>query len=1047
MTRFVPSARTGRIAAVAALAVVLASIRPVVAAETTGSPKVDTGRLAEGAELQPIIPSVDKRFAAGDLKDAPDFGRHVVPLLGRLGCNGRSCHGSFQGQGGFRLSLFGYDAKADHEALLKGDEPRVKLTEAAKSLFLEKPTQAVPHEGGQRMKDGSWEHRLLLKWIESGAAPMSSETPSFVRLDVTPTEINFAKSGDVVRLQAIAVWSDGRREDVTPLCRFQTNDETVATIDINGVVTGGEAGDSNVIAFYDKAVVPVPVLRAVSNQIGPKYPKTPTPTEIDRLVVAKLQKLGVVQSELCTDAEFLRRVSLDLTGTLPTAGEVEAFLADSTNDKRDRKIDELLERPAYAAWWATRFCDWTGNNPQQLNNVSPVQNAPAREWYDWVYKRVEANMPYDQLAAGIVLANGQKPGQSYTEYCKEMSDLHRPVGKGETPKTTAADRDTMPYFWARRNLRQPEEKALAFAYSFMGLRIQCAQCHKHPFDVWTQDDYKQFQNFFTRISYGIPNDAKKEQQKIIEELGFDSKVKGNDARKLYPAALKDGKTIPFEAPFVAKAQKNNRPEKNADKNKKNPRPTFANSARVLGGEVIELIDVDDPREPLMAWLRDPENPYFAKAIVNRVWSNYFSVGIVEPADDLSLANPPSNRALLDHLAKEFVAHGFDMKWLHKEIVKSRTYQLSWVPNETNKFDQRNFARSIPRRVAAEVAYDAVRQATASDSEIVAMQKDVFSRAIGGSSLPGRKGNGGGSEGYALTVFGRSTRDSNCDCDRSMEPSLLQTVFLRNDQSVLQMIEGSKGTWVSQVAGVSQQQAKADAAKKDEMKKPDAGKDEKKPDAKADAKKPEVAKDSRQISEIREEIAKVEKRLEELKKDDKDARAKKVAGRLEQLQKELKNAMARNADGKDASDNKSKGRPADAIRKDLAKAEADLEAAKKGENEKRVGRLTKQANQLRTELRETLAAANADRRKAEGKKGEPKKDDAKKVEQASAVVVVEPLTPEQIVRTAYLRTLSRGPDAKETETSLAFLKESSSLADGVEGLLWALVNTKEFIVNH
>ncbi|MCC7422122.1 MAG: DUF1549 domain-containing protein [Planctomycetaceae bacterium] len=1039
MTRFVPSARTGGLVAWAALAVVLASLRPVTAAETSEKPKADAGRLADDAQLQPIITSVDKRFAAGEA-DAPDFGRHVVPLMGRLGCNGRSCHGSFQGQGGFRLSLFGYDAKADHEALLKGDEPRVNVKEAAKSLFLAKPTQAVPHEGGQRMKDGSWEHRLLLKWIESGAAPMSADTPSFVRLDVTPTEIHFAKAGDVVRLQAIAVWSDGRREDVTPLCRFQTNDETIATIDINGVVTGGEAGDSNVIAFYDKAVVPVPVMRAVSDKIGPKYPKTPTPTEIDRLVVAKLQKLGVVQSDLCTDAEFLRRVSLDLTGTLPTAGEVEAFLADSTNDKRDRKIDELLERPAYAAWWATRFCDWTGNNPAQLNNVSPVQNAPAREWYDWMYKRVEANTPYDQLVAGVVLATGQKPGQSYTEYCKEMSDLHRPAGKGETPTAGMADRDSMPYFWARRNLRQPEEKALAFAYSFMGLRIQCAQCHKHPFDVWTQDDYKQFQNFFTRIGYGLPPDSKKEQKEIIDALGIDGKKGGNDARRLYQQALKDGKTIPFEAPYVAKAQKNNRPQKQADKNRKNPRPTFANSARVLGGEIIELADVDDPREPLMAWLRDPENPYFAKAIVNRVWSNYFSVGIVEPADDLSLANPPSNRALLDHLAKEFVAHGFDMKWLHKEIVKSRTYQLSWVPNETNKFDQRNFARSIPRRVAAEVAYDAVRQATASDAEVAAMQKDVFRRAIGGSSMPGRNGNGGGSEGYALTVFGRSTRDSNCDCDRSMEPSLLQTVFLRNDQSVLQMIEGSKGTWVSQVAGVSQQQAKADAAKKDAMKKPDA---------KDDAKKPEVAKDSRQISEIREEIARVEKRVAELKKDDKDGRAKKVAGRLEQLQKELKNAMARNTDGKDASDNKSKGRPADVIRKELAKAEADLEAAKKGENPKRIGRLTKQANQLRTELRETLAAANADRRKAEGKsaKGEPKKDDAKQVEQASATVAVPQLTPEQIVRTAYLRTLSRVPDAKETETSLAFLKESSSLADGVEGLLWALVNTKEFIVNH
>ncbi len=346
-----------------------------------------------------------------DVKETPSFRRHVVPLLGKLGCNGRACHGSFQGRGGFRLSLFGYDFKMDHQQLLAGQEPRVNPKNPDASLILQKPTMRIPHEGGLRYKLGSWEHHVLLRWIQGGAIGVKDSDPNFVRLVVTPAELRFAKKGEHVALKAVAQWSDGTNEDVTPLCRYQSNDEQISKIDANGNVTSGEPGDSHVVVFYDTGVVPVPVMRPVSDVVGPRYPDVPAPTEIDRLVVKKLKKMGIVPSELCTDTEFLRRASLDVTGTLPTAKEVAAFVADKSPDKRRRKVDELLARPTYAAWWTTRICDITGNNDQALNNVTLVDQSASQEWYDWVLKRVQANMPYDKIVENIVLGE-EPPGES-----------------------------------------------------------------------------------------------------------------------------------------------------------------------------------------------------------------------------------------------------------------------------------------------------------------------------------------------------------------------------------------------------------------------------------------------------------------------------------------------------------------------------------------------------------------------------------------------------------------------------------------------------------
>ena len=454
-----------------------------------------------------VLPPASVRFAADSpapSKETPDFRRHVVPLFGRLGCNGRACHGSFQGRGGFHLSLFGYDFAADYDALLKSKDGRVNVAKPLESLILQKPTLTIDHEGGLRMKKDSWPYRVLKQWIEGGAEPVAADAANLERLEIVPAEIVFHRPGEQLTLKAVAHWTDGTAEDVTPLCRFQSNDDSVAKIDIDGHVTCVGKGDTHVVVFYDLGIVPVPTMLAFSDLVGDKYPHVPTAGTIDELVVAKLQKLGVVPADLSDDAEFLRRASLDATGTLPSADEVRDFLADRSPDKRQRKIDELLERPAYAAWLATRLCDLTNDNPQAVQTDLDKQ-AAAAQWYSWFYDRVRRNVPYDQIVEQVILATGRRPGQNYADYCKEMGGYFSP----DHPADYAAH-PTMPYYWWRNNFRSPDEMALGFTYTFLGIQLQCCQCHKHPFDRWTKQDFDTFKGFFSRVRYGVAGDARVE---------------------------------------------------------------------------------------------------------------------------------------------------------------------------------------------------------------------------------------------------------------------------------------------------------------------------------------------------------------------------------------------------------------------------------------------------------------------------------------------------------------------------------------------------------
>ena len=894
-------------------------------------------------------PSVAVRFTdAESSHEVPDFQRHVTPLLGKLGCNGRACHGSFQGRGGFRLSLFGYDFKSDHDEMFGRIDPETPT----ESLVLQKPLMQIPHEGGRRLNEGSWEHHLLLSWIQKGA-PARTETPAqLTRLEVTPREIQFSGDDQNAQLKAVAVWSDGSREDVTTLCRFQSNDDQVADINAEGLVASGAPGDTHVVVFYDSAVIPIPVLRPVSDRFGENYPETPTPTKVDELIVEKLRKIGVVQSELCSDEEFLRRASLDTTGTLPTPAEVRAFVADTSSDKRSRKIDELLERPGYVAWWTTQLCDFTGNSDDQLNNVTPVRQHASRQWYEWIFKRVKENVSYDNIVEGIVMAVSREPGESYQDYCENLSKLNRP-----DPEGSYADRSYLPHYWSRTNFSKSEDRVIGFAYTFLGSRIQCAQCHKHPFDQWTQEDFQKFEGFFkgTQGNARAPHAGiRKEYNEMVANLDGTDGLKGNQLTNQFAKLLKEGATVPFgEVIAVPVAGNANRGKVKGNK-KDEKRPLAGPTAKLLGGAEIVLTEYQDIREPLMAWLRSPDNPLFAKAFVNRVWASYFNRGIVHPSDDLNLANPPSNAALLDYLAKGFIENDFDMKWVHRTILNSRTYQLSWAPNETNRLDEKNFARAMPRRLPAEVVWDMMAQAVTSTDLNHAMVTNLESRAV---SIPGAgiRRNQNSPANYALTVFGRSIRESNCDCDRSSEPSLLQTIFVRNDDQLMAMINNRNG-WLAEVAKKYDQSFSA------------SGNDS-----------------QRQADERRRELAR------------------------QRYQDRIK-----------------------ALRK-------SLEVAKASGNDKNIARFQSQIKALKAQ------ATSAGILASEGEATETAPTEV--VKSSSSGKLPEGWDSAELISEAYLRTLSRLPETSELETAEQFINDADNPIDGLRSVLWALLNTKEFIVNH
>lgn len=928
---------------------------PVVDFGIATAEPISPARSDQPSDVAPVpAPSLESRFAKTDADEVPDFQKHVVPLLGRLGCNGRACHGSFQGRGDFRLSLFGYDFSGDHEALMAENTGRVDVDDVEESLILAKPVDEDMHEGGKRFEKGGWQYRVLRNWIADGARFNKESFQTLKKLQIEPAEIRFGDQAETVQLTAIAHWSDGSVEDVTPLCRFSSNDDAIAAIDSEGLIQSGEAGDTHVVVYYDNAVVPIPVLRPISaaeSGSTDSFAESASTKPVDVLVQQKLDKLGIQPSGICTDSEFIRRASLDITGVLPAGDRVAAFLSDTSADKRERLVEELLDSPAYAAWWATRLSDWTGNNSEQLNNVLPVRNVSTKLWFSWLRKRLEDNTPYDELIEGIVSGNSLQEGESYIDYCREMTK----ACDGDFDRF--AERDGMPLYWARRNFQKPEDRAIGFAYTFLGVRIECAQCHKHPFDQWSKQDFDDFSQLFGVIRAGNANQVSPESQEtrkeLLEKLTGGKKLNGGDLRRAIQKAAQSGEVVPFGELYVntrglTDAQKKQRAA--AKKKGRELPPVRVPTGKILGIEQeVELSE--DPRPALMDWLRDPSNPYFAKAIVNRVWSNYFGTGIVDPTDDMNLANPPSNAALLDHLATEFINHDFDLKWLHREIVSSDTYQRSSATNATNIADRKNFSHHIPRRLPAEVVYDMVVLATGSTEKANQMRGELDEMAIADGKARQRNNSD-----FALEVFGQSIRESNCDCDRSDAPSLLQSIYLRNDTEMYDRIADRNG-WVTEVCkelGIASPNSRPD---------------------------PKEAATARAADSMRRQIIGRVKQFAKLPEARREQARKKTEQAFDSLTKKLK--------------------------KDYHVPSFDELVAD-------------------PDCWPELAAS------------ETVADDSE-IESDKSLA--------NVVQQAYLRTLSRYPDANELAIATDYINESENKSNGIEGLMWALVNTKEFIISH
>ncbi|QGJ69125.1 Cytochrome c domain-containing protein [Planctomycetales bacterium 10988] len=891
---------------------------------------------------------IDERFADSQTEETPSFRKHILPLMGRLGCNGRACHGSFQGQGGFRLSLFGYDFDQDHQALLNPEgESRVDTKDPKESLILQKPTMAIDHDGGILFEEGEWSYNLIYQWIRAGAPGYSEDEPELISIEIIPDSVLFQEENESITVQVLAHWSDGTVEDVTPISRFQTNDSSVATVDEDGLVTCVGSGDTHVVAFYDNGVAPLEIVRPVTDYVGRKYPSVATTTAIDYHVVNKLKKLGIVPSPTADDETFLRRIRLDLTGTLPSPEEIRTFLQSSSTTKRAEKIEELLNTPEYAAWWATKLCDFTGNNPAVLDNQ--FRSVEGSVWYDWIYDRVAKNESYDEIVSGIVMATSRDENQSYTDFCEDMSKYYH-----DQKSSFLVKRDSMPYFWQRNNIKKPQEKALAFAYTFLGVRLQCAECHKHPFDQWTQQDFQQFQAFFEPINYGLNPETRKEYDALLAKITGKDNIKNGQLNKLIRDSVKDGKVVPWRELYVRQTPERQR----NNKRKKNKSSGRVLTPKLLGGEEVLATVYQDPREALMEWMLEEENPYFATAFVNRVWANYFNVGIIDPPDDLNLANPPSNKPLLDYLSKGFIHSGFDMKWLHREILLSDTYQRTWEPNETNQHDVRNFSHAILRRLPAEVALDALTLATASDEERKAFAADLDERAIG--KLTYNQARGRNRAGYSLEVFGISERATNCDCDRSNESSLLQTVFLRNDDEVLDLLTQPKG-WI---ASIEKQYGLTP-----------------------------ITRSSSQSKMTKEKYLAMRKQ----KQDERE---------LRQLEANLKSTKRQ------------------------------LTTAKKQSRESLIKKLEAKYNQLNREYTQLKRASrNSDKslEKKDSSTGNDEKISEDKLH--------------QLIEEGYLRTLGRFPTEDEQMLAKSHLASAETTAQGLYDLLWALINTKEFLVNH
>lgn len=691
-----------------------------------------------------------------------NFERHIVPLLSTLGCNAGACHGSFQGKGGLTLSLFGHDPARDYLALTHDDMGRrIACSDPERSLLLLKPTAHVPHGGGKRFDKQSWQYDVLRNWIKQGC---SSDAGSGAgsRLEVEPPEHLFSESSEPLALRVLATFQDGTRFDVTQYCSFRVKDDSIAEVSPQGHVRACSPGDTPVIVSYRGNLATCRVL--VPGKRPPVAAGSlPEVNRIDGEVFGKLGRLNIAPSSLSGDSEFLRRATLDIIGALPSPDEVRAFLTDASSAKRLHKIDELLHHPLHAALWATKLCDITGANIDEMDGPPELRVKRAKMWHDWLRRRIAENMPYDQIVHGVLCATSRE-GRNLQRWIADEVSVDQAAHAGfDTPY---AERGTLDLFWRRTGAEDffpLESMAERSAAAFLGVRLECAQCHKHPYDRWTQTDYRAFANIFGQVQFGSSPEVIAAADRLL-----------NERRTLPPE--KRGPAIPrLQEIYLADQLTRRLAEPKTHK----PLP-----AKALGGP--ELSIEGDAREQLFQWMIRPNNPLFARSFVNRVWAMYFGVGLVDPVDNLSVANPASNERLLDWLARSFIESGFDLRHLERTILTSTTYQLSAAPSANNSRDRTNYSHAQPRRLMAEVQLDMLNDALGCREDFGdSAPRGARAIEVASNRVQGDEVN------RVFRVFGRPLRTASCDCERQAEPAVPQVLFMMSDPMVLKKIESGR----------------------------------------------------------------------------------------------------------------------------------------------------------------------------------------------------------------------------------------------------------------
>jgi hypothetical protein len=622
------------------------------------------------------------------------FRLDVVPVFTKSGCNTGSCHGSARGQDGFRLSLFGFDPEGDHYRLTREfTNRRIDLAVPQDSLIVQKALGLVAHTGGKRFEEGSESHRVLTRWLEAGAPNDAADVIKPVGIELSPPRAVLEGTGNTQQLSVLARYSDGSDRDVTGLTAFYSSADTTAAVSKEGLVTAGQRGEAFVMARFPPFTVGVPVV-VIPKDLAYTRTALPEANYVDTLVHEKLHRLRIVPSGTCDDATFLRRVHLDVVGTAPTREEFDRFLADGSPDKRAKLVDELLARKEFAELWVMKWAELLQMRTDENNRVSYKATLL---YFHWLEEQIAKNVPFDQVVRDLLSATG---------------------GTFRQPQTN--------YYQVERDTLKLAENA---AQVFLGMRVQCAQCHNHPFDRWTMDDYYGFAAFFAQVG----------------------RKQGEDPRE----------TIVFNA-------------RGGEVN--HPVGGRVMAPKFLGGATPDLAG-RDRRAVLADWLTAPDNPYFAKNLVNVVWAHFFGVGIVQPVDDVRVSNPPSNPELLDELAKRFVEYHYDFKRLVRDLCLSRTYQLDTATNETNELDGRNFSHALIRRVRAEVLLDVVSEVTETPNKFPGLP-------LGARAVQIADGN---VTNYFLETFGRASRESVCSCEVKMEPNLSQALHLLNGDATTQRI--------------------------------------------------------------------------------------------------------------------------------------------------------------------------------------------------------------------------------------------------------------------